>query len=155
MEEICVLHAIGSQLKTYKGYIVSKCKEYIVVKYGVEEDTFTFESDGKYVLKGFGKYVLYKCKSENIKKSKKKYRENNKEKIKEASKEYYENNKEKIKQARKEWRNENRDKVDEYQEKYNKKRKEKIECECGRIVSKNNFQTHLKTNIHFKRLAKK
>ena len=70
MEEICVLHELGSQLKTYKGYIVSKCKEYIVVKYGVEEDTFIFESNTKYgkkyILKGFGKSIFYKRESGDL-----------------------------------------------------------------------------------------
>ena len=58
--------------------------------------------------------------------TKKEYRENNREKISELKKEYYQNNKEKIK----EWKN------------------QKHECPCGGRYSNVNKALHLKSKLH-------
>ena len=67
--------------------------------------------------------------------------ENNKEKIKERAKEYRENNKEKIKEREKEWYENNKDKISE-------RRKEKVECKCGSIVCKKDIKIHERTQKH-------
>ena len=82
----------------------------------------------------------------------KEYREDNKELILEKYKEWCENNKEKIKEYRennkelisekyKEWRENNKEKIKE-------RRKEKVTCECGSIVTKNNIKKHQQSQKH-------
>ena len=84
--------------------------------------------------------------------TKKEYRENNKDKIKE----YYENNKDKIKEVKKEYYEKNKDKVKEYYEnnKDKIKIKIKINCDCGCEVAKCQLNRHMKTKKHIKLIEK-
>ena len=101
-------------------------------------------------------YRENKLDKEKMKEYNKQYRENNKEKIKEKEKQYNENNKEKRKEFHKKYRENNKEKLKEKNKKYyqdNKekileKQKEKFTCECGSVVSLNNFNRHLKTKKH-------
>ena len=63
---------------------------------------------------------------EKIAQLKKEHYENNKEKIAQLHKEYYEENKEKIIQKNKEYNKENKEKIMQYMKEYNKKNKEKL-----------------------------
>tara|TARA_R100000951_G_scaffold93570_1_gene82135 strand:+ start:34 stop:543 length:510 start_codon:yes stop_codon:yes gene_type:complete len=83
-----------------------------------------------------GKYTkANKCVNIRIAgRTKKEYREDNKEKVAERKKKYYENNKEKVAERKKKW--------------YNLFGKEKITCECGCVVIKNSLAIHKKSNKH-------
>lgn len=94
-----------------------------------------------------GKYIL---KNECINKvvagrTKKEYRQDNKEKIREYYKEYHQINKEKIKEYYKEYHKEyrltNKDKLSEYQNTV-------ISCHCGRTYTRRNKGQHERTKIH-------
>jgi len=78
----------------------------------------------------------------------KKYRKNNKEKLREKAKEYYQNNKEK----KKEYRENNKEHKKEYLKQYYKdnkeKRSQKVTCDCGCIISKDNLARHQKSKKH-------
>ena len=95
--------------------------------------------------------------------TKKEYRDINKDKMKEVKKEWYENNKDKIKENKKEWYKNNKDKVKEYYEtnkdnvkeinkEYYETNKnkilEKIKCVCGCEVAKCQLNRHMKTKKH-------
>ena len=66
------------------------------------------------------------------------------QKQKENNSEYYKNNKEKLKTEAKKYRDDNSDKM-----------KEKIECECGKIISREYFRKHIKTKFHIKFIENK
>ena len=100
----------------------------------------------------------------------KKYYINNLEKFNKYQKEYYQKNAEKFKQSSKKYYEANRETVIElnrvYLEKHSDRMKEysrnysmtsyhanKVNCSCGKIVAKKNFEAHLKTNIHTKTLT--
>jgi len=89
--------------------------------------------------------------------TKKEYREYNKEEIVVKKKEYYEENKKKILEKQKEYYEENKEKILEKQRKYEKKNYEKKEvicCECGgQYKSKPN--RHFKSIMHQKWLNSK
>jgi hypothetical protein len=99
--------------------------------------------------------------------TKKEYREKNKENIKEYMKEYYEKNKEKIKEYEKEYREKNqeyqkeyekeyyeknkehiKEKIKEYRENNKEKLNEKLNCECGGKFNNSNKSRHLKSKKH-------
>jgi hypothetical protein len=69
------------------------------------------------------------------------YYEDNKEHIKEKSKDWYENNKEKMKEYREVNKEKNKEKMKEYF-------KEKITCDCGCIVLKCSLNRHKKSKKH-------
>ncbi len=79
---------------------------------------------------------------EHIKKSKKDYYEKNLDKIKEHYKEYYQDNKEKLKQ-----------KYEDIKEDYNKKRREIIKCECGCEMNKSSLLKHTKSKKHLELMS--
>jgi vacuolar-type H+-ATPase subunit H len=98
----------------------------------------------------------------------KEYRENNIEKIKEYFKEYRENNKEKIKEYRennkeilneylKDYRKNNKEIIKEKKKRYYEKNaeiiNEKITCQCNCEILKRYLSKHLKTKKHIKFLA--
>ena len=85
---------------------------------------------------------------ERIKENDKKYYKNNKEKIKEKLKKYYKNNKEKIKEKVKEYRENNKEKIKE-------KKSKKIICECGCEVTKHHLARHKQSIKHQKFLKNK
>ena len=78
--------------------------------------------------------------------TKKEYREDNKENISEKLKEWRENNKD----YNLNYYTENKEKI---AEKHKEKLKEKITCECGCEVSKINLSTHKKTKKHIKLMS--
>jgi len=88
--------------------------------------------------------------------SKKEYRQINKQQISEKFKDYYNDNKEKIKKQSNEYYKDNKQQILEkrkdYQEKNKKKisekNKEKITCECGAIITKSHFVRHTKSIKH-------
>jgi hypothetical protein len=88
--------------------------------------------------------------------TRKEYREENKEKIARTDKEYREENKEKISKRTKIYRQENKEKLkimkkeyyEEHKEEIKEKRKEKITCDCGSILGINDKAKHLKTIKH-------
>ena len=90
--------------------------------------------------------------------TKKEYREDNKEAIKVREREYREANKEQIKVKAREHYRANKEainaKMREYKEAnkeaINAKRAEKIQCECGASVSRCNISKHRKTDKHIK-----
>ncbi len=85
---------------------------------------------------------------ENNKEKIAKYYENNKEKIAEKNKEYNKKNKEKIKKQTKKYYENNKEKIAKKTKQYCEKNKEKVKCECGSIVIKRQFGSHLKTKKH-------
>ena len=78
---------------------------------------------------------------EHIKESKKEYYEANKEQILVKDKERYEANKEQILIKEKKYREANKEKINEYN-------KTKVTCECGVEVSNRNFARHKKNPKH-------
>ena len=93
---------------------------------------------------------------EVLKEKKKEYYEHNKEKIKE----YYKANKEKIDEYKKEYRELNKERANEYGKNYREANKEKIKqkqnekhnCECGGKYTDANKSIHMKTKKHLKYL---
>jgi hypothetical protein len=69
--------------------------------------------------------------------TKKEYKQDNKEKIKEQSKQYKQDNKEKIKETNKQYKQDNKEKI-----------KEQFDCQCGIKYTYNNKTTHNKTKKH-------
>jgi hypothetical protein len=96
--------------------------------------------------------------------TRKEYREENKEQITEHKKEYYENNKEQITDKHKIYYEENKDKILNYAKDYGKiyyeqnkdkillQKKERITCECGIICNKSNLSIHKKSPQHIQLL---
>jgi len=95
--------------------------------------------------------------------TKKEYREDNKNKLKIYMKEYHEENKDKILKQRKEYYNDNKDKIKEYREKnkdkilkqkkeYREENKDKIhkkyDCPCGGKYTHQSKSIHLNTKRH-------
>jgi hypothetical protein len=87
------------------------------------------------------KYKEYREKNKEVISQKyKEYRENNKEILAQKNKEYREKNKEKIAQKDKEYREKNKEKIAQKQK---QKQKEKVECDnCGSISTKGNLTRH-------------
>jgi len=84
---------------------------------------------------------------DKIREQQKEYQKQNKDKIREQQKEYYEDNKEKMLEYQKEYKINNKDKIRE-------KEKEIINCECGSIITYNNFPRHIKSKKHQTYLSK-
>jgi len=88
--------------------------------------------------------------------TRKEYREDNKQKRLEYLKKYRQANIEKISEKEKEYREQNREKMQELQKQYyeaNKQKlleklKEKITCECGSVVRKSDIRRHEKSIKH-------
>ena len=82
----------------------------------------------------------------------KEYRENNKEKISERHKEYHKNNKDKILEQKKEYYENNKEKIKEYYENNKDKIKEQksrqYTCECGRTFRISGKAEHERSLIH-------
>ena len=100
---------------------------------------------------------------EKIIEYKKEYYEDNKEKINKKTNEYYKNNKEKIVEQKKTFYENNKEKQLQIKKKYyednkeviNKQRKEQVLCECGILTSKNHISRHRKSKRHIKFLEEK
>ena len=75
--------------------------------------------------------------------TRKEYREDNKEKLSKLNKEYRENNKESLKIKGKEYREKNKETIME-------KKKEKFNCECGGKFTLAHKSRHFKTEKHIK-----
>ena len=86
-----------------------------------------------------GKFIRsIECANKNVAgRTKKEYREDNKEKIKEIQKKWNENNKDKVKEIKKKWNDSNK----EYYSKYREKNKDKIK------EQKKNTQNRTKKNL--------
>jgi prophage antirepressor-like protein len=95
------------------------------------------------------------------------FREKNKEHIKEINKDYRLNNPEKEKARKEKYANEHKEEQKEYMEKYRKEKaveiaesrkrynlehkeenEKRVQCSCGSIVSRQNINSHLDTDIH-------
>ena len=88
--------------------------------------------------------------------SRKEYREQNKDEIINKKKEYREQNKDLISEKMKEYREQNKDRINARKKEYYEENKDlirernkiKIVCECGSIVRKNCLSRHRKTKKH-------
>jgi hypothetical protein len=84
--------------------------------------------------------------------TKKEYRDDNKEKIREKDKQYKIDNKEKIREKDKQYRDDNKEKIREKHKQYkidNKEKiKEKVICECGCSIRRDSLSRHKKTIKH-------
>jgi len=93
---------------------------------------------------------------DKIKEQDKTYRDANKDKINEKNKAYKENNKDKIKEQDKTYRDANKEKKRAYyeanQDKIREHNNEKFDCECGGKYTYINKMQHLKTDKHKKYL---
>ena len=78
---------------------------------------------------------------ETISQQRKQYRENNKQTLAEYNNQYRENNKQKISAQDKQYYENNKQELSE-------KRKIKIECECGALVRKTDISRHRKSTKH-------
>jgi hypothetical protein len=108
------------------------------------------KKEGEYIRK-------LDCINRNIAgRTKKEYREDNKEKIKEYTKEYYQDNKEHVKECRennkeykkeydKEYKKNNKEKINGYKKEYYKK---KITCECGKTFRIDSKPRHERSKVH-------
>jgi catalase len=81
----------------------------------------------------------------------KQYAKENADKIKEYQSQYHIENADKLKEQKEQYYLDNKERW----EKYTEKRKEKITCECGCVVSKGRFTTHLKSPKHAKLMETK
>ena len=118
-------------------------------------------------------FITEQQKQEQIKKSNKKYCDNNKDKINEQKHNYYQENRDKILEYQQNYREENMDKIKEQKQNYhqenkdkinekaskyykenkdkiNEKALEKVKCDCGCMCSKINLLRHQKTKKHIK-----
>lgn len=96
--------------------------------------------------------------------TRKEWREDNKEQIIQDKKEYYENNKEQIREKEKLYYEQNKEKILNYAKDYGKtyyeqnkdyiltRNKELINCECGCVIVRNNLLRHKKSPKHIKLL---
>ena len=108
------------------------------------------KKEGEYIRHNNCVNKLIPCRTrkeyrEDNKDKAKAYREEHKEKILEQGKEHYQNNKERIKENQKEYYENNKEK------KYQKvKERNSIEfvCECGRTITQGCKAKHLKSKIH-------
>jgi len=82
---------------------------------------------------------------EKIKEQSKQYRKDNKEKYNENSRKYYEENKEKFKIHNKKYKKQNKERVKKINSKWGKK---KFTCECGSIITNYSKSRHFKTIKH-------
>jgi hypothetical protein len=88
----------------------------------------------------------YQTNKDKIKEQNKEWREDNKEYIKK----YYQTNKDKIKEQIKEWKQDNKDKMKEYKKKY---RKLTFQCLCdGEQHNLNNKTKHFRSQYHINNL---
>ena len=102
--------------------------------------------EGQYIRK-YKADEKYCCVNISISgRTKKEYRDDNKEKISISNKIYRENNKDKIIKCKKEWYQKNK----EYMREKNKKRKFNIKytCECGSNIHYNSKKNHEKSKKH-------
>lgn len=76
------------------------------------------------------------------------------EKSRQKKRNYYENNKEAIQERQKIYCKNNAERLREYAKKMSMKHYNisKRECECGKLVAKKNYESHLLTNLHAKNL---
>jgi hypothetical protein len=78
-----------------------------------------------------------------------------------SKKEYRDDNKEKAKEQRKQYLVKNADKIKEYSKNYQKqlydinieKKKEKVSCECGCLIRKDKLTIHKKSKKHIEKLS--
>ena len=99
---------------------------------------------------------------DELRESKKKYREENKEDKKKYMKEYREANKEYTKEYRKEWYKKNTEYAKEKskkqreanREQINTKKREKIKCECGCLINRASLARHRKSKKHLNLIKK-
>jgi len=136
---------VGSHRDNFKRWKNGKytyVKSYDIIERGDYDYSLVEECscDNKEQLHARERYYIEnnECVNKNIpSRTRKEYREQNKEKIKE----YYEDNKEHISERKKEWYQANKEKIEG-------SRKQKIVCECGSEVTKTNLSRHLKSKKH-------
>lgn len=100
---------------------------------------------------------------EKLRETNKQYYENNKEKVRERHKKYYENNKEKVREYGKQYREDNREKERERSKKYYENNREKIKtkasikitCECSSTIRKDSLARHRRTKKHINYIKSK
>lgn len=126
----------------------------LIEEYPCDNRTQLERKEGQWIRKMkkcVNRYVVGRTRKEYREDNKEKikeYYEDNKERMKERMKEYYEDNKEKINKRKKEYYEENKEKIKEYREDNKEKIKEKIQCECGSIVTKINLNRHKRSLKH-------
>jgi hypothetical protein len=89
------------------------------------------------IIEGRSKKEYRQDNKEKIKEQQKQYQQDNKEKIKEKNKQHYENNKEIIKEQKKQYQQDNKEKI-----------KEKYICECGIASTIGHKSRHNKSIKH-------
>jgi hypothetical protein len=91
---------------------------------------------------------------ETISEKQKEYYQKNKESIIEKISKYYQKNKEKLNQYNSDYRQLNKEKISQYKSENYQRNKEKlskkIECECGVVINKSSITRHIKTKRHQK-----
>jgi hypothetical protein len=138
----------------------------------IERGNFTIslmeegEFENKHYMKARERYYIEKneCVNKNVpNRTKKEWREDNKEHIAEYHKEWREDNKEHIIEQQKEWREANKERKAEYdkewyeanREQIVEQRKQKYTCECGGKYTHNKKARHFKSKKHANYLANK
>lgn len=96
-----------------------------------------YQDRKKYLKTYYKKYEM------RTKKYQKKYRETNKDDIVDYKKQYYIKNKVKISEEKKQKYQENKNQIRVDQ-------KKKMKCECGSIISKSSYYSHMKSTYHNK-----
>ena len=135
-------------------------------KYELEEEEAKYIRENECINKTIPHRTRKEWREENKEKIieyKKEYYEDNKEKINKKTNEYYKNNKEKIVEQKKTFYENNKEKQLQIKKKYyednkeviNKQRKEQVLCECGILTSKNHISRHRKSKRHIKFLEEK
>jgi len=133
--------------KTYE-YITSfeickydDCEIHLIEEYPCNTEQELRKKEGEYQR-------MMDCVNKQIAgRTKKEWREDNKEQIKEYNKKYRENNKEQMKEYSKKYRENNKEQMKEYNKEY---KKQKIKCVCGSEHRKADTRRHQRTQKHIK-----
>ena len=116
---------------------------YLIEKYSCDTKEELLSKEGQYIRSLECVNKVIPCRT------RKQYKEDNKEKMQEYHKHYYESNKKKINKYYKHYYESNKDKTEQYREankdKIQAKKAEKINCECGSSVCRDNLSRHKRT----------
>jgi hypothetical protein len=128
-------------------------EQYYIDKYDTVKNGLNMINAVCYLSEKEIRHQYYLKNRENILKKSKEYSKNHPRKYNEKSREYTkqwrEKNKDKIKIIEKRGREKNKDKL---KERFKNWRIQKVKCECGAIIQKGSFKSHLKAQYHFDKL---
>ena len=147
----CYLNGKRSRITSFDILKYDDAKIYLIEDYPCERKEQLHSREGYWIKE-------LDCVNKRIAgRSKKEWREENKDKIREKKKQYREENKDKIREKKKQWREENKDKIRDKDKQYREENKDKIKnnlgkimtCEvCGKELTKGSKARHERSKFH-------